>query len=130
MTKKNQEKLFTKFRRGEMSALSELLEAEKVELFDYLIRMTGSIAVASDTIEDVFLGLADGGQYDFRTYRAFRICLYETARKFNGDKWNAETSRLENPAYSNQGSSPDLSSSDLLQYRALDKSLRGLPGRQ
>ena len=123
------EKLFARFNKGRLAALPELLELEKVDLFDYLIRMTGSITLATDTIDDVYVGLADGGQYDFRTYRSFRTCLFVTARKFNADKWNAETSRLENPAFSQPEFSEELSASDQQSYRALDRSLRRLAGR-
>lgn len=122
-------KLFRSFKKGDSGAFLELLENERPSLYDYLMRMTGQVQKSCDTIEEVYLSLNEGVLSEMQSFEDLRVLLYSTARKFNADIWNADTTRLENAAIgdSMQGKAV---SADALEHiktqQDLDRALRGL----
>jgi RNA polymerase sigma factor (sigma-70 family) len=89
-------KLFRKFRGGDASALVEILESERQNIYDYMMRMTGQVQKSAETIEEVYISLNEGVLTELQAYEDLRLLLYTTTRKFSADIWNANTSMLEN----------------------------------
>jgi DNA-directed RNA polymerase specialized sigma24 family protein len=122
-----QNKLFKRFKGGDSAALIDFLENERPKIYDYLMRMTGQISRSFESVSEVFQSIADGeAKGDVDGAEELRCMLYVTARKFNADIWNAETSRLINPAIETgeEGSA----ARETVAFQALDKSLRNLKG--
>ncbi len=127
------EKLYRRVKSGDGRALPEILEAERPELFDFLLRMTGQVSKSTETVDEVFQSLNEDALDATGSYIDLRLMLFSTARRFTTDVWNAETPRLVNAAL--EGGSDVDQPTDKVQrersfYRPLDKSLRGLPGRE
>ena len=93
-----QEKNFSRFKSGHASALYDLLESERPFLYDYLMRMTSQVSRSADSINEVYESLSEEVISVIESARDLRLVLYTTARRFNSDIWNAETSRLINAA--------------------------------
>ena len=83
--------LFRKYKDGEESAASELLESERMSLYDYLVRMTGSLPRSFRGLEEVTEAVF-GEARGYRDYDELRFSLYSTSRRFNADIWNGEMS--------------------------------------
>lgn len=131
-----QQKLYRRFRGGDAGALSDLLEAERPVLFDYLLRMTGQVSRSAETVDEVFLSLSEEVFADLEDYRGLRVCLLMTARKFNADIWDADTAKLVNArleAPTPEGVKDDearLDPGELQSFLQLDRGLRVLPGQE
>lgn len=127
------EKLYKKFKSGDLSALRDLLESERDGLYDYLLRMTGQVSRSMETTDEVFLSLNEDTLDVTDNYTELKILLYTTARKFNADIWNAETSRLKNLALEGPPG-PDDGTRKAMRERAIlsvvDRQLRTLGGRE
>lgn len=122
-------KLFRALRKGDSGALIELLENERPGLYDYLMRMTGQVQKSCDTIEEVFLSLNDSLLSEMQSFEDLRLLLYTTARKFNADIWNANTTMLENAAIGESQQGKPLDEEALLSIKFeqdLDRGLREL----
>lgn len=122
-------RLYRSFKKGEGGALVELLENERPSLYDYLMRMTGQVQKSCDTIEEVFLSLNEGVLSELQTFEDLRLLLYTTARKFNADIWNADTSLLENAAIGDELKGQPIDEDALLDVKFqqdLDRGLRML----
>lgn len=127
------DKLYRKFKGGDMTSLADLLEGERAGLYDFLVRMTGQISRSMDTIDEVFQSLNEDTLDTIETYAELKVCLYTTARKFNADIWNAETTRLMNPVLEGPPSAEFGSPAALKERQvraAVDRQLRGLAGRE
>ena len=48
------DKLFRLVLKGEQAALMDILEGERHELFDYLMRMTGQVTRSIESVDEVF----------------------------------------------------------------------------
>jgi RNA polymerase sigma factor (sigma-70 family) len=132
-TTADKEKLFRKFRGGDLRALSDLVDIERPELYEYLMRMTGEVSRSADTIDEVVQSVSDEALHELNTPLELRMLLYATARRLSADIWNADTSRLKNAALE-QAADGDAASEQPLRerqaYLALDKALRNLGGRE
>lgn len=127
------EKLYRKFKSGDMHAFADLLEGEREGLYDYLLRLTGQVSRSMDTIDEVYQSLNEDTLDTIDSYVELKICLYTTARKFNADIWNAETSRLMNPTLEGPPGAEFGSPAALKERQVLalaDRQLRGMPGRE
>ena len=127
-----QEKNFSRFKSGHASALYDLLESERPFLYDYLMRMTSQVSRSADSINEVYESLSEEVISVIESARDLRLVLYTTARRFNSDIWNAETSRLINAALQ-PTTDQDQSGHEAEIHRdsaLLDKALRSLPGPQ
>jgi DNA-directed RNA polymerase specialized sigma24 family protein len=133
------ERLFRKMKAGDSTAAYDLLESERAELYDYLMRMTGQITRSVDTVDEVYQTLTADFLATIATYPGLKVCLFSTARRFNADIWNADTARLANSALeleSGSGSKPlkqagaDRDGLDGDHSKAVDRALRTIPGRQ
>lgn len=72
---------------------SAFFEQQKAELFDYLTRMTGQMSRAMDTLAEIQTVM--GSSSDLTLDKILlREAVFTTARSFNADIWNAETSQL------------------------------------
>lgn len=122
-------KLFKTFRKGDAGALVEMLENERMSLFDYLMRMIGQVEKSSDTIDEVFLTITEDILADLQSFDDLRVMLYATSRRFNSDIWNADTTLLENEgigaAFHDKGVDKEIL--DGLNFlQALDRAQRAL----
>jgi hypothetical protein len=73
------EKLFKKFKGGDDRALIDLLENERPQLYDYLMRMTGQISRSFESVSEVFQSVSEGSDKDeFDSADELRILLYTT----------------------------------------------------
>ena len=127
--KKEREALFKRFKDGSPRALQELFAAERADLFDYLMRMTGQVSKSTDTIDELLSGLDDQSLKDIQTYSELRLMLFSTVRRFNSDAWNVDTSRLINAALETDGAG-DAARRDRVIILAVDRALRGLGARE
>jgi len=93
----SREQLFRDWRSGDSSALEHLFALERPLIYDFLLRMTGQVARAWDTIDEVENSLSATDE-EFPTLEDLRICIYRTARNFCADIWRADTSRMVNQA--------------------------------
>lgn len=123
------EKLYKKALEGDANALTDLLEGEREGLYDFLLRMTGQISRSAESVDEVFQSLDEETLELYGTYPELRLCLYMTARKFNADIWNAETSRLMNQRLEG-GPSEAKADADRQALAAIDRLLRSLGGRE
>ena len=130
------EKSFRAYKAGDDHALAELLEMERAGLYDYVIRMTGQVSRSVESIDEVFMSFQSGAAKNMRGISEFRLHLYRTARNFNLDIWNADTSKLTNLALENSDEGTTKSKANpadlrkLETFLALDRSLRKLVGPQ
>lgn len=126
------EKFFERLKDGDGHALAELLEGERPGVFDYCLRMTGQVSKSTDTVDEVYLSLNEDVLDTLGSYTDFKICLYLTARRFISDIWNADTTKLMNAAIegTDGDGGTDRANRERAAFRVLDKSVRGLPGRQ
>jgi DNA-directed RNA polymerase specialized sigma24 family protein len=128
-----QARLYKKFRNGDVASLADLLEGERHGLYDYLMRMTGQISRSIDTIDEVFQSLTEETLETIDEYAELKVLLYTTARKFNADIWNAETSKLANAAFEDPAKGQELDEKSLRERQGqalLDKAFRSLPGME
>lgn len=128
-----QERLFKKFQGGDVGSLADLLEGERGALYDYLMRMTGQISRSADTVDEVYQSLNDETLETLDTFSDLKVLLYTTARKFNADIWNAETTKLANAAFEEPGRANALDERALRERQGqalLDKAFRSLPGME
>ncbi len=79
------------------SEIVKNLELEVPHLFDYLVRMTGSISRAKETTEEV-LSLMKKVKKEV-PYSEIRVALYSLARKLNKSYWNRYTEKLVNNGF-------------------------------
>ncbi len=113
------EEVFDSSHDGNLPAnLIEKLEHEVPKLFDYLVRMTGSISRAEGTTEEV-LGLMRKVKKEV-PYSEVRVALYSLARKLNKAYWNRITDKLIN-----DGFNEDNTDKDSLQLESLLGKLDG-----
>jgi DNA-directed RNA polymerase specialized sigma24 family protein len=122
-------KLFRKFRGGDASALVEILESERHNIYDYMMRMTGQVQKSAETIEEVYISLNEGVLTELQAYEDLRLLLYTTTRKFSADIWNANTSMLENSGILNDVGADPLTEEGLHQLKLqqdLDRGIRVL----
>lgn len=132
-TTAEKEKLFRKFRGGDLRALSDLVDIERPELYEYLMRMTGEVSRSADTIDEVVQSVSDEALQALSAPLELRMLLYATARRLSTDIWNADTSRLNNAALEQPADAGKVDEELLKErqaYLALDKALRNLGGRQ
>jgi DNA-directed RNA polymerase specialized sigma24 family protein len=99
----SQEKFFRKFKAGSGTALLDMLEAERQDLYDYLMRMTGQVSRSADTVDEVFQSLSGEILETIAGYVEFTV---------DADQLDERTLLLRQ--------------SD----KALDRALRLLPGRE
>lgn len=128
-----QERMFKKFQGGDVASLADLLEGERMPLYDYLMRMTGQISRSVDTVDEVFQSLNEETLETLDSYPDLKVLLFTTARKFNADIWNAETSKLANAAFEEPAKGSALDEKTLRERQGqalLDKALRSLPGME
>jgi DNA-directed RNA polymerase specialized sigma24 family protein len=132
MTTPAKEKLYKRYKGGASDALFELLEGERTELYDFLMRMTGEVTRSMETIDEVYAALSEETLAPIDSAAELRVCLYTTARKFNADIWNANTARLVNaalePPPDHAPKSDDRAQRERAAFNLLDKALRSLPG--
>ncbi len=95
------DKLFRLVLKGEQAALMDILEGERHELFDYLMRMTGQVTRSIESVDEVFSSLTRETIATLGSYGELKVCIFATARRFNADIWNADISILVNAALSN-----------------------------
>lgn len=121
------ERHFKAFKSGDLDAIDVILNSEKDRLFDYIMRMTGQLNRSMSTTEEV-IGVVTPVAEREETLQELLVLLYKTARNFTIEIWNAETSRLENSAYTLvAGGKPVKHADDLL---ALEHVVRSLPAKQ
>ena len=119
--------LFKKFKDGDSDALDAIVGSEREWLFDYLMRMTGQVSRSMEVMQEATSGvLPVADQED--DLGDFLVLFYRTARSFAMEAWNAETSKLENAAYS----MPDegLGEKRLAQLVEVERVVRSLPAKQ
>ena len=118
---------FKAFKSGDFEALDVILNSEKDRLFDYVMRMTGQLSRSMATTEEV-IGVVTPVADREETLQELLVLLYKTARNFTIEIWNADTSRLENSAYTaNEAGKSAKNSEDFL---ALEHVVRSLPPKQ
>ena len=130
----DQEKRFRQVMKGDQSALVDLLEAERTNLFDYLMRMTGQVARSLESTDEVFAAITKDTIETLASYADLKICIYSTARRFNADIWNANTSRLLNAALTPRPpTAHEVMATEVTDPNAamaVDKAMRVLSGEQ
>ncbi len=92
------EKDFRRLKLGKGLSLYDLLEVERQDLYDYLLRMTGQISRSDETVDEVFQAFTEDMLESIQSYNELKISLFVTARKFNADIWSADTAKLINLA--------------------------------
>lgn len=98
------EEVFSSTPKGNLpSDLIAKLELEVPKLYDFLVRMTGSVNRADETTQEV-LDLMRKVKKDV-PYEEVRVALYSLARKLNKSYWNRTTARLANKGF--QGAQED-----------------------
>lgn len=129
MTESNQE-LYDQYLAGDEKALTQLLNQEYPVLFDYLFRMTGDKVRSADAADEVTQAVIAQAE-KYQGLDAIRSSIYSTARSFNADAWNADTSQLLNEglSHTNETSSSE-ENSDLAGFHWIDEGIRTLPGPQ
>lgn len=123
-------RLFKKTQSGDGNALADLLSDERSELYDFLMRMTGQQSRSADSVEEVYQSLSDEMMEGVTTYEDFKVLIYQTARKFNADIWNAETARLLNASLDAPAEGGEVTEKVLRERKnhiALDRAVRILP---
>lgn len=121
MDDEKKERLFLQALEEESGDVIEVMELERPQLYDYLMRMTGDVTRALDTIEELYRVVAPQASH-YKSWSQFRTLLYTTVRNFNLDAWNAETSNLENSGLKK------ITDIDLM-YTKIDQYIRLLPGQ-
>jgi DNA-directed RNA polymerase specialized sigma24 family protein len=126
----NPKALLTKAQKGDVRALETLLGRERALLYDYLMRMTGQVQRASDTVDEVFMTMSPRVLKDVGDSDQLRSKLINTVRKFSVDIWNADTSLLENAAFPilEKKAEPASDISELSIYETFERAFRVLPG--
>lgn len=136
------DKLYRKYKSGDTRALYDLLEAERVVLYDYALRMTGQVSRSIDAIDDAYQGLTDEILDNTPSVLELRVAVYTMVRKFNADIWNADTQKLTNavldvpseakldPKDKAKRLAADKLARQHAAYKALDRSLRARPGAE
>ncbi len=88
------EALFERYRGGDRSAFRELIERHYDDLMRFLVRMTGSRALAEDVFQDAFLQVhISSGTFD--SARRFRPWLFTIAANKARDALRRKTKRAE-----------------------------------
>jgi len=101
MTETVNNKLFLKYQDGDIDIIVDIIELERAQLFDYLIRMTGQHDRSLATIDEVVRALkSEELAQSFSTYEQLKIKILATARNFSQDIWNADINALENQGFS------------------------------
>lgn len=124
-------KLFRKILAGEVGALIDFVDGERLSLYDYLLRMTGQVNRSIDCIDDAIQGLHEDAIATLQSASQLRILLYITARRLVSDIWNADTHSLNNASLdllSTNNSNDETATRQTLSFRALDKAFRNLSG--
>lgn len=119
--------LFKKFKNGDSDAFEAIVGSEKERLFDYLMRMTGQVSKSLDVMQEAVSGLTSVADQE-DDLEEFLVLFYRTARSFAMDVWNADTSKLENAAYS--APDQDISEKISVQLQELERVVRSLPATQ
>ena len=88
------ENLFRNFRAARAS-LRDLLELERPELYDWMLRMTADQHRSLEGVDEV-LNSVESSDEEFSELESLRACLYRTARNFHADAWRTSTSLLSN----------------------------------
>jgi DNA-directed RNA polymerase specialized sigma24 family protein len=118
---------FKYYKDGDLDALEEIFESEKSRLFDFLIRMTGQQSKSLDTAEEAAMAVGPTLGME-ENLQELLVLLYKTARNFTIENWNSDTSRLENSAYVQSGSSAADKNKPTLV--ALERVVRQLQAKQ
>ena len=94
------QRLFLKYQDGDLDAIVEIIELERAQLFDYLIRMTGQHDRSLATIDEVVKALrSEDLAQNFGDYESLKVKVFATARNFSQHIWNADISALENQGF-------------------------------
>lgn len=126
-------KLFRKIKAGEVGALIDFVDGERLVLYDYLLRMTGQVNRSIDCIDDALQAMHEEALATVESAHELRLLLYATARRLVSDIWRADTSSLKNAsleASPSQLSADDVIDRDLQGLRAVDKAFRALAGAE
>ncbi len=117
-------KLFSRYQDGDIDAIVEIVEYERAQIFDYLIRLTGQHDSALATIDEVVRALKNSDlDHSFESYNDLRVKVFSTARNFSRHIWNADITALENQGLG--GADSDDGKRRLMQ---LEAALARLPG--
>lgn len=111
---------------GDGPRVSSQLRRDRDLLYDYLLRMTGQISRARDSLTEID-GALSGGPDHLPASADPRVLIWKTARSYCMDAWNADTTHLENAGLSALGELSPATSKGLVE---LDRRLRRLPGPQ
>jgi len=98
------EALFRRLRAGDVT-LRDFLDAERAELYDYSLRMTGDQTRTLNSLEEVITSI-EAMRDDFADSLSLRVCVFRTMRSFNADGWKVMTSLLENPLLESSTTQP------------------------
>lgn len=131
----SQEMLFKEWQAGNAGALERLFIIEKPLLYDFLLRMTGQVDRAWDTIDEVEQ-VVGASNDEAPTLEDLRISIYRTARNFCADVWNADTARMMNESLDPKSTEAKIAVDEyqriepklLAEFQHLDQVVRTLPG--
>lgn len=90
------EKLVERYRAGRTEAFEALLERYRLELFHFLVRMTGSRSLADDVFQEAFLQVHVSID-SFETDRRFKPWLFTIAANKARDQLRRSHRRPESP---------------------------------
>ena len=93
------EKIFRSFKDSNGEEWENIFNLEKSNLFDYLIRLTGKVLGASESLEEVFHSLKCSNA-TYESYQELRAVLFATVRSFNAQFWNTDSIKLMPPSVS------------------------------
>ena len=113
---------FDEFLNGNTEALTDVLMAESSYLFDFSMRMTGQLGRSSEVTDEVLQSM-EHSVGDVETLNELLVKCYKTLRTFASDIWNAETKKLENPAYSG------VQGKEVAKIAKIEVKIRSLPPR-
>ena len=74
-------------RDGEVEKLGILYERYRDPLFNFFVRVTGSLSLSEDLVHDVFLRMLKY-RHTFETGKEFRTWMYQVARNAQRDSWH------------------------------------------
>ncbi len=124
----HREKEFRRVKSKSGGSLFDLFEAERLDLYDYLLRMTGQVSRSDDTVDEVFQAFTEEMLESITSYQELRVSLYVTARKFNADIWGDDTSKLANQSLESLDGSEK--TEGWQKFGETDVRLRSLPSKQ
>lgn len=125
-----QNELFESYTQGQKSKLPEILDIEKIYLYDFLLRMTGDQNRSLSVVEQVINQMLTSEEV-WEQLNKLRLDVYSKARTLMLKVWYADVTKLEHPSLIQVLRDPDSDRKSLKRaqaYTELNKAISTCEG--